>query len=102
MTNINASIIDQRVLGIQEEIRQHAETDLGFNYRRKRMDKATTSKDITSGAAAEAILAVWRYSPHQAKFMTREHFLLVPKLPLGNGFFEDPASRRTTKQELAR
>ena len=30
--------------------------------------------DITSGAAAEAILAVWRYSPHQAKFLTREHF----------------------------
>jgi len=29
-------------------------------------------------------------------------FLLVPKLPLGNGFFEAPASRRTAKQELAR
>ena len=74
MTNINASIIDQRLLGNQEEIRQQAETDLGFNYRRKRMDKATSSIDITSGAAAEAILAVWRTAPHQAKFMTREHF----------------------------
>jgi len=29
-------------------------------------------------------------------------FLLVPKLTLGNGVFEAPASRRTAKQELAR
>ena len=28
--------------------------------------------------------------------------LLVPKLPLGNGVLEAPASRRTAKQELAR
>ena len=28
--------------------------------------------------------------------------LLAPKLPLGNGVFEAPASRRTAKQELAR
>ncbi len=28
--------------------------------------------------------------------------LLVPKLPLGNGVFQAPASRRTAKQELAR
>ena len=30
MTNINASIIDQRLLGIQEEIREQASTDLGI------------------------------------------------------------------------
>ena len=47
---------------------------LGFTYRRKRMDGATKPTDITSGAAAEAILAVWRHAPHQAKFLTREHF----------------------------
>ncbi len=48
--------------------------DLGFTYRRKRMDSTTKPTDITSGAAAEAILAVWRCAPHQAKFLTREHF----------------------------
>jgi hypothetical protein len=47
---------------------------LGFNYRRKRSDTGTKSTDITSGVAAEAILAVWRQKPHQAKFFTREHF----------------------------
>lgn len=47
---------------------------LGFTYRRKRMEGAARPTDITSGAAAEAILAVWRHAPHQAKFLTREHF----------------------------
>lgn len=48
--------------------------DLGYVYRRKRLDGAVKQTDITSGAAAEAILAVWRTAPHQAKFLTREHF----------------------------
>ncbi len=48
--------------------------DLGYTYRRKRMDSATKATDITSGTAAEAILAIWRMAPHQAKFFTREHF----------------------------
>ncbi|MBW8830822.1 MAG: AIPR family protein [Burkholderiales bacterium] len=47
---------------------------LGFNYRRKRVDGSPKPTDITAGAAAEAILAVWRDAPHQAKFLTREHF----------------------------
>lgn len=47
---------------------------LGYTYRRKRMDGNPRPTDITSGAAAEAILAVWRAAPHQAKFLTREHF----------------------------
>lgn len=47
---------------------------LGYSYRRKRMDSAAKPNEITSGAAAEAILAVWRNAPHQAKFFTREHF----------------------------
>ncbi len=47
--------------------------ELKFNYRRKRMD-TRASDDITSGVAAEAILSVWREAPHQAKFLTREHF----------------------------
>ncbi|MCZ7555772.1 MAG: AIPR family protein [Bacteroidia bacterium] len=47
---------------------------LGFSYRRKRTESASKPTDITSGTAAEAILAVWRHAPHQAKFLTREHF----------------------------
>lgn len=47
---------------------------LGFTYRRKRMDTPPRPKDITTGSAAEAVLAVWRQAPHQAKFPTREHF----------------------------
>jgi hypothetical protein len=48
--------------------------ELGFNYRRKRIDIPLRVSDITSGVAAEAILSVWRTAPHQAKFLTREHF----------------------------
>jgi AIPR protein len=47
---------------------------LGFGYRRKRMDGVVKADEITSGVAAEAILAVWRNAPHQARFLTREHF----------------------------
>lgn len=47
---------------------------LGYGYRRKRVDGLAKPSEITAGAAAEAILAVWRHAPHQAKFLTREHF----------------------------
>ncbi len=47
---------------------------LGYHYRRKRVNESPKPSDITAGAAAEAILAVWREAPHQAKFLTREHF----------------------------
>lgn len=47
---------------------------LGYTYRRKRTDTSAKSSDITSGTAAEAVLAVWRQAPHQAKFFSREHF----------------------------
>lgn len=47
---------------------------LGFAYRRKRVSDVPTRTEITAGVAAEAILAVWRSAPHQAKFFTREHF----------------------------
>ena len=57
----------------QQQLEQSIQ-DLGYTYRRKRMDTAVKPTDITTGAAAEAILAVWRQAPHQAKFLTREHF----------------------------
>ncbi|OIP13871.1 MAG: abortive phage resistance protein [Betaproteobacteria bacterium CG2_30_59_46] len=53
---------------------QNSIEELGFNYRRKRMDTPLRASDITSGVAAEAILSVWRTAPHQAKFLAREHF----------------------------
>lgn len=60
---------DERQQQLEQSIR-----DLGFVYRRKRLDSAVKSTEITSGAAAEALLAVWRQKPNQAKFFTREHF----------------------------
>jgi len=47
---------------------------LGYAYRAKREERATTSDELTSAVVAEAILAVWRRRPHQARFLSREHF----------------------------
>ncbi|BAZ86032.1 AIPR family protein [Dolichospermum compactum] len=70
--------VDLRDLRANDNLQQRLEMDiqqLGFNYRRKRFDTgARSTTEITSGVAAEAILAVWRQKPHQAKFFTREHF----------------------------
>jgi len=69
--------VDLKDLRSNDEKQQQLDASiqaLGFAYRRKRMDGSAKSTDITSGAAAEAILAVWRTAPHQAKFLTREHF----------------------------
>lgn len=69
--------VDLRDLRANDERQQRLELDiqqLGFSYRRKRSDTGTRPTDITSGVAAEAILAVVRKKPHQAKFFTREHF----------------------------
>lgn len=69
--------VDLKDLRSNDDKQQRLENSiqqLGFTYRRKRMDSAARPSDITSGAAAEAILAVWRTAPHQAKFLTREHF----------------------------
>ncbi len=48
--------------------------DLGFIYHRHRGKAASGLFDISSAAAATAVLSVWRERPHQAKFMGREHF----------------------------
>ncbi|WP_323877673.1 AIPR family protein [Aeromonas caviae] len=57
----------------QQQLEQSIKA-LGYTYRRKRVDVASKPTDITTGAAAEAVLAVWRHAPHQAKFLIREHF----------------------------
>ena len=69
--------VDLRDLRANDDRQRRLETDinqLGFTYRRKRTDSSLKQKDITTGVAAEAILSVWRKRPHQAKFLTREHF----------------------------
>ncbi len=69
--------VDLKDLRSNDEKQRQLETDiqsLGYTYRRKRMDSVAKRHDITSGVAAEAILSVWRGAPHQAKFLTREHF----------------------------
>ena len=38
------------------------------------METPVRANEIATGAAAEAVLAIWRHAPHQAKFLIREHF----------------------------
>lgn len=69
--------VDLKDLRANDEIQRQLEASiqsLGYHYRRKRSDGAAKPTDITAGAAAEALLSVWRHAPHQAKFLTREHF----------------------------
>ena len=47
---------------------------LGYTYKRHRDEAGVAADTVTSGAVAEAVLAVWRERPHQAKFRRREHF----------------------------
>lgn len=69
--------VDLKDLRANDDMQRRLEMDieqLGYAYRRKRSESSLRSSDITTGTAAEAILAVWRQKPHQAKFFTREHF----------------------------
>lgn len=47
---------------------------LGYSYKRQREEGGSGPAVITSSIVAEAVLAVWRQRPHQAKFLRREHF----------------------------
>lgn len=69
--------VDLKDLRANDDKQRRLETSidaLGYTYRRKRMERTIKPTDITAGAAAEAVLAIWRQAPHQAKFLTREHF----------------------------
>lgn len=48
--------------------------NLGYTYKRQREDGVSGSHTITSAVVAEAVLAIWRMKPQQAKFMRNEHF----------------------------
>ena len=60
---------DSRQKALNESI-----VGLGYKYRAKREDRPVSSDEFTSGVVAEAVLAVWRRRPHQARFRTRGHF----------------------------
>ncbi len=49
-------------------------SELGYTYRAKREDRPVASDEFTSAVIAEAVLAIWRRRPHQARFRRREHF----------------------------
>lgn len=72
----NQNPVDLRDLHANDTLQQGLELglkELGYTYKRKR-DTIYQRDAITSLVAAEAILAVWRKRPHQAKFMRNEHF----------------------------
>ena len=48
--------------------------ELGYKYRAKRDERIASPDEFTSAVVAEAVLAVWRQRPHQARFRGREHF----------------------------
>jgi hypothetical protein len=69
--------VDLRDLRSNDERQRQLELSvgqLGYQYRRQRSDLVAKPTDISSATAAEAVLSVWRQRPHQAKFMSREHF----------------------------
>ncbi len=69
--------VDLRDLRSNDEMQNQLElglSDLGYTYKRKRDDGGGGSSVITSSVVAEAVLAIWRERPHQAKFRRKEHF----------------------------
>jgi hypothetical protein len=69
--------VDLRDLKANDEKQKQLEQSiaaLGFQYRAKREDRTTTSDEFTSSVIAEAVLAVWRHRPHQARFSSGKHF----------------------------
>jgi len=69
--------VDLRDLRSNDDYQRQLETALagfGYTYKRQREEGSSGSQVIASSVAAEAVLAIWRRKPHQAKFMRREHF----------------------------
>lgn len=71
------SPVDLRDLRSNDEVQRTLELgikDLGFSYKRHREEGSSGPEIITSATVAEAVLAIWRRRPHQAKYRRREHF----------------------------
>ena len=75
--------VDFRDLKSNDECQRVLETaayDLGYVYKRKR-DNVLNSNVIPSTVAAEAVFAIWRESPHLAKYRRNEFFDKPPCPP---------------------
>ena len=69
--------VDLRDLKSNDVIQKNLELGLkglGYTYRRQREEGGGGSLVVTSSIVAEAVLAIWRKRPHQAKFRRKEHF----------------------------
>jgi hypothetical protein len=69
--------VDLRDLRSNDAIQKQLEigmAELGYTYKRQRDDTGSGANIITSSMVAEAVLAIWRQKPHQAKFLRGEHF----------------------------
>ncbi len=69
--------VDLRDLRSNDEIQKQLELgikELGYSYKRQREETSGGPTVVTSSVVAESVLAIWRRSPHQAKFRRREHF----------------------------
>ena len=69
--------VDLRDLHSNDEIQKQLEIGIGelkYNYKSKREEGGGGTTAIASTIVAEAVLAIWRNKPHQAKFLRREHF----------------------------
>ena len=69
--------VDLRDLRSNDEVQRTLElgiAELGYSYKRHRDDSRSVGNVLTSAAVAEAVLAVWREKPHQAKFRRRDLF----------------------------
>jgi hypothetical protein len=69
--------VDLRDLHSNDEMQRQLEIgmkDLGYTYKRQREEGGSGSNVMTSSIVAEAVLAIWRKKPHQAKFLRKEHF----------------------------
>lgn len=69
--------VDLRDLRSNDEIQRQLEIgikDMGYTYKRKREEGRGGSSVVTSSIVAEAVLAIWRKKPQQAKFRRKEHF----------------------------
>lgn len=81
------SPVDQQDLHSDDAIQKELEvglSDLGFTYKRGRDEMSVDVNALPGSLVAEAVLAVWRERPHQAKFMRREHFGQLYELIFSN------------------
>ena len=69
--------VSLRDLRSNDELQRRLElgiAQLGHAYQRHRAAGNGAANLVTSATVAEAVLAIWRARPHQARFLRKEHF----------------------------